>query len=93
MLVVITHDTTVIATVQCMVDIRKVVTDYLTLRVNPNLTSKLTIAPLLRDVVHIVDNFSISHDKFYHGWISCCNFELNGCLVGGRRWQSIVKLA
>jgi hypothetical protein len=56
-----------------MVDIRKVVTGYPALRIDPNLTSKLTIATLLRDVVHIVDNFSISHDAFYHGWVSCCN--------------------
>jgi hypothetical protein len=49
-----------------MVDVRKVVTSHLTLRINPNFTSKLTIPTLWRDVVHIIDNFSISHDIYYH---------------------------
>jgi len=67
MLVVITHHASVIATVHCVVDVRKVVTSHLTLRINPNFTSKLTIPAPLRDVVRIVDNFSISHDIYYHG--------------------------
>ena len=50
-----------------MVDVRKVVTSHLTSRINPNFTSKLTIPTLLRDVVRIVDNSSISHDIYYHG--------------------------
>jgi hypothetical protein len=69
MLVVITHYAPVIASVQCMVDVRKVVTSHLTVRIHPNFTSKLTIPTLLRDVVRIVDNFSISHDIYYHGCI------------------------
>jgi len=44
-----------------------VVTGHLTLRVNPNFTPKLTIPTLLRDVVRIVDNFSISRDSNRHG--------------------------
>ena len=67
MLVVITHHASVIASVQCMVDVRKVVTSHLTSRINPNFTSKLAIPTLLRDVVRIVDNSSISHDIYYHG--------------------------
>jgi len=39
-----------------------------TFRINPNFTPKLTIPTLLCDVVRIVDNFSISHDTYYHGW-------------------------
>jgi hypothetical protein len=66
-LIVITHHASVIAPVQSMVDVRKVVTSHLSLRINPNFTSKLTIPTLLRDVVCIVDNFSISHDIYYHG--------------------------
>lgn len=69
MLVVITYHASVIGPVQCMIDVRKVVASHLTLCINPNFTSKLTIPSLLRDVVRIVDNFSISHDKYYHGWI------------------------
>ena len=67
MLVVIAHHASVIASMQCMVDVGKVVTSHLTLRINPNFTPKLTIATPLRDVVRIVDNFSISHDIYYHG--------------------------
>jgi hypothetical protein len=74
MLVVITHHTPVVASVQCMVDVRKVVPSHLTLRIDPNFTSKLTISTLLRDVVRIVDDFSISHDALYHG---CCPGGLN----------------
>ena len=70
MLVVITHHTPVITCMQCMVDVRKVVTSHLTLRINPNFTSKLTIPTLLCDVVRIVNNFSISHDIYYHGCLS-----------------------
>lgn len=66
MLVVITHDAPVIAAVQRMVDVRKLVTSHLALHVNPNFTSKLTIATFLRDVMHIVNNFSISHDSWYY---------------------------
>jgi hypothetical protein len=72
MLVVITHHAPVIASVQCVVDVRKVVTSHLTVRINPNFTSKLTIPTLLRDVVRIVDNFSISHDIYYHGCHVAC---------------------
>ena len=50
-----------------MVDVGKVVTSHVTLRINPNFTSKLTIPTLFCDVVRIVDNFSISHDIYYHG--------------------------
>ena len=67
MVVVIAHHAPVIASVQCMVDVRKVVTSHLTSRINPNFTSKLTIPTLFCDVVRIVDNFSISHDIYYHG--------------------------
>lgn len=67
MLVVITDHASVISTVHCMIDIGKVVTSHLTLRINPNFTSKLIIPTLLRDVVRIVDNFSISHDIYYRG--------------------------
>lgn len=67
MLVVITHHASVIATVQCLVDVRKVVTSHLTLRINPDFTSKLTIPAYLRDVVRIVNNFSISHDIYCRG--------------------------
>jgi hypothetical protein len=67
MLVVITHYAAVIANVQRMVDVRQVVTRYLTMGINPDLSPKLAIASFLRDVVHIVDNFSISHDPLYHG--------------------------
>ena len=67
MVVVIANHAPVIASVQCMVDVRKVVTSHLTLRISPNFTSKLTIPTLLRDVVRIIDNFSISHDIYYHG--------------------------
>lgn len=67
MLVVITNHASVVASVQGVVDICKVVTRHLTLRINPNFTSKLTIPPLVRDVVRIVNNFSISHDEYYHG--------------------------
>jgi len=67
MLVVITHHTSVIATVQGVVDIGQVVTRHLPLHINPNLTPKLTITSLLRDVVRIVNHFSISHDLWYHG--------------------------
>jgi hypothetical protein len=42
------------------------------LRINPNFTSKLSISALLRDVVRIVDDFSISHGALYQG-----------CLPGG----------
>jgi hypothetical protein len=45
-----------------MVDVRKVVTSHLTLRINPNFTSKLTVPTLFGDVVRIVGNFSISRD-------------------------------
>jgi hypothetical protein len=69
MLVVITHYAPVIASVQCMVDVCKVVTSHPTLRINPNFTSKLTIPTPFGDVVRIVDNFSISHDIYYHGCI------------------------
>ncbi len=62
MLVVITHHAPVVASVQCMVDVRKVVASDLTLRINPNFTSKLTISTPCRDVVRIVDDFPISHD-------------------------------
>ena len=68
MLIVITHHAPVIASMQCMVDVSKVVTSHVTLRINPNFTSKLTIPTLLCDVVLIVDNSSISHDIHYHGW-------------------------
>jgi hypothetical protein len=37
------------------------------LRIDPYFTSKLAISTLLRNVVRIVDNFSISHDALYHG--------------------------
>lgn len=67
MLVVITHHASIIARVQCMADVRKLVTSHFTSGVNLDFTSKLTIPALLRDVVRIVDNFSISHDKYYHG--------------------------
>jgi hypothetical protein len=67
MLVVITHYAPVIASVQCVVDVRKVVSGHMALRINPDFTSKLTIPALLRDVMRIIDNFSISHDKYYHG--------------------------
>ncbi len=68
MLIVITHHTPVIASMQCMVDVSKVVTSHVTLRINPNFTSKLTIPTLFCDVVRIIDDFSISHDIFYHVW-------------------------
>ena len=71
MLVVIAHDTAVIVAVQRMVDVRKVVSSHATLCINPNLTPKLTIAPLWCDVVRIIDDFPISHDEYYHG----CIFE------------------
>ena len=45
MLVVITHHAPVVARVQCMVDIRKVVLCHLTLRINPNFPSKLGTLP------------------------------------------------
>lgn len=68
MLAVITRYAPAIASVQCMVDVCKVVTSHPTLRINPIFASKLTIPTLLRDVVRIVDNFSISHDICCHGW-------------------------
>jgi hypothetical protein len=64
-LVVITHYATVVAKVQRMVDIRQVVTRYPTMGINPDLSPKLAVASFLRDVMHIVDNFSISHDLLY----------------------------
>ncbi len=64
MLIVITYHTPVIASMQCMVDVGKVVTSYATLRVNPNFTSMLTLPTLFCDVERIVDDFSISHDIF-----------------------------
>jgi len=66
-LVVITHYSSVIAAVQRMVDVRKVVTSHLIPRINPDFTTKLAVPSLLRDVMRIVDNFSISHDVYYHG--------------------------
>ena len=57
MLIVITHHTPVIASMQCLVDVGKVVTSHVTLRINPNFTPKLTIPALLCDVVRIIDNF------------------------------------
>jgi len=66
-LVVITHYAAVVAKVQRMVDVRQVVTRCPTMGINPDLSPKLAIASFLRDVVHIVNNFSISHDSFYHG--------------------------
>ena len=69
MLIVITHHTPVIASMQCMVDVSEVVTSHVTLRINPNFTSKLTIPTLLCNVVGIVDNFLTSHDIYYYGWI------------------------
>ena len=88
MLVVITHHTPVVASAQCMVDVRKVVPSHLTLRVNPNFTSKLTISTLLRDVVRIVDDFSISHDALYHGcslwWLALTRSGAAGFGIGGR---------
>ena len=69
MLIVITHHAPVIASMQFMVDVGKVVTGHATLRINPNFTSKLTIPTLLCSVVRIVDNFSISHDIYYCGWV------------------------
>ena len=71
MLVVIAHDTAVIAIVQRMVDVREVVSRHATLYINPNFTPKLTIAALLCDVVRVIDDFPISHDEYYHG----CTFE------------------
>ena len=62
MLVVITYHAPVVASVRRMVDIGKVVPSHLTLRINPNFTSKLTISTPLRDVVRIVGDFPISHD-------------------------------
>ncbi|MFZ4540172.1 hypothetical protein, partial [Propionivibrio sp.] len=62
-LVVVTHDATIVTTVQSMIDVRKVVTGYCSVEVNPDLATKLTIATFWRDVVQIVDNFSISHDS------------------------------
>jgi len=67
MLIVIAHHTPVIVSMQWMVDVRKVVTSHVTLRIHPNFTSKLTIATLFCDVVRIVDNFSISHDIYCYG--------------------------
>jgi len=67
MLIVITHHAPVIASMKFMVDVGKVVTSHVTLRINPNFTSKLTIPTPFCDVVRIVDNFSISHDIYYHG--------------------------
>ena len=69
MLVVITHHAPVVASVQRVVDVRQVVTGHLTLRINPNLTPKLAVPTLWRYVVGIVDHFSISHEKWYHGWL------------------------
>ena len=63
----ITHYTPVIASVQCMGDVRKLVTSHLSLRISPDFTSKLAIPTHLRDVVRIIDNFSISHDEYCHG--------------------------
>jgi hypothetical protein len=73
-LVVITHYASVIASVQCMVDVRKVVTSHLPLYINPDLPSKLPIPTLLRDVVDVINNFLISHDIFYHACISSAIF-------------------
>ena len=67
MLVVITHHASVVASMQCMVDVSKVVPSHLTLRINPNFTPKLTISTLLSHVVRVIDNFLISHDIYYYG--------------------------
>lgn len=66
-LVVITQYAAVIANVQSMVDVRQVVTRYLTMGINQDLSPKLAVASFLRDVVHIVDNFSISRDLLEYG--------------------------
>ncbi len=83
MLVVITHHAPVVTGVQRMVDVGKVVPSHLTLRIDPNFTSKLAISTLLRDVVRIVDDFSISHDALYHGCpqVACIDS------VRGRIWH------
>jgi len=66
------YHTPIVASVQCMVDARKVVPSHLTFRINPNFTSKLTISTPLRDMVRIIGDFPISHDVLQHG-----------CLPGG----------
>jgi hypothetical protein len=48
---------------QSVVDVCKVVTGHSTLRINPDFTSKLPIPTLLFNVVRIVDDFPISHEK------------------------------
>lgn len=67
MLVVIADHTTVIVAVQCVVDVSQVVARHRALFINPNFTPKLAVPAFLCDVVNIVDDFSISHDEFYHG--------------------------
>ncbi len=82
MLIVIAHHTPVIASMQCMVDVSQVVTSHVTLGINPNFTSKLTIPTFFCDVVRIIDDFSISHDIFYHGWFQGIPVATNARTTG-----------
>jgi hypothetical protein len=88
MLIVITHHAPVIASMQFMVDVGKVVTSHVTLRINPNLTSKLTIPTLFCDVVRIVDNFFRSAMTYIimadsRGCLTDCAVRCNRC----RSWH------
>ena len=78
MLVVITHYAPVIASVQCMVDVRKVVTSHLTLRINPNFTSKHSIVNLDEAVQRVGANVQARASRLLAAGfplLSLCNYQ------------------
>ena len=61
--VVVTHDPAIVSGIQVVVDVREVVAgDLARDRIDPDLPTQLAVAPLIGNLVRLVDDLRISHD-------------------------------
>lgn len=65
--IVVADHPAIVALMQIMVYVGKVVAGHFTGLVNPHLASQFAVPSALRDGVPVVINFSVSHDALYHG--------------------------
>mgnify|MGYP007030634169 CR=1 FL=1 len=66
--VVVTHDASVVAGVQPVVDVCEVVAgDLARNRIDPDLPAQLAVAPFVGNLVGLVDVLRISDDSISHG--------------------------